>query len=431
MKQQGDIRCIYDDFSNSVIGNTALKNRDNKCISLLRSPELKEEYDFDTVVDRYGTNSLKYDFAEERGYPKDVLPLWVADMDFITAKPIVDALCRTAQHGIFGYSNPKDDYYQAALSWFEKNFDWHPKKEWIVKTPGIVFALSMAVKAYTAPHDSVIIQTPVYYPFYSVIENNDRKVVKNELQYINGHYEIDFDDFEKKIKENNVKLFILCSPHNPTGRVWTTEELRKLGEICLRYNVIVISDEIHCDFSYPGHKHNIFTKACPEMEERAVICTSPSKTFNIAGLQISNIWIKNRELRHKLKKETVSCGYTEFNIFGITAATAAYESGEKWHRESWDYIRENLNFLRTFINNRLPEIKLIEPEGTYFAWLDCSGLGLDKKELNELIINKAGLWLDAGHIFGTGSEMFQRIVLACPRVTLRTALERLESAIKE
>ena len=429
MNKQGDIRCIYRDFSERISGNNALRGYKYNSASVYQIPKA-EKYDFDTVVDRYGTNSLKYDFAEERGYPKDILPLWVADMDFVTAEPIVDSLRKTAEHGIFGYSNPKDDYYEAAASWFEKYFAWRPEKEWLVKTPGIVFALSMAVRAYTNVGDGVIIQTPVYYPFYSVIENNDRKVVKNELKFENRHYEIDFEDFENKIKENQVKLFIFCSPHNPTGRVWTEKELKRIADICLKYDVIVISDEIHCDFSYPGHQHHILTKACPELENQAVICTSPSKTFNIAGLQISNIWIKNRKLRHQMNREIVSCGYTEFNIFGIKAAKAAYEEGEEWHQKSWEYIRRNLDFVRNFLNKYLPEIKLIEPEGTYFAWLDCTKLGLSKEELNDLIINKAGLWLDAGHIFGQGAEMFQRIVLACPRQTLQKALIQLEHAVK-
>lgn len=429
MKNKGDIRCIYNDFSDRVIGNNALKRSDGKCIPF-KPAESSEEYDFDAIVDRSGTNSLKYDFAQERGYPEDILPLWVADMDFMTAKPVVDALRKTAEHGIFGYSNPKDDYYNAAALWFAGNFGWLPEKEWLVKTPGVVFALSMAVRAYTAPGDGVIIQTPVYYPFYSVIENNGRKVIKNELQYNGRHYEIDFEDFENKIKENNVKMFILCSPHNPTGRVWTKDELHRLGEICLRYGVIVISDEIHCDFTYPRYEHTIFSKACPEMEDRSVICTSPSKTFNIAGLQISNIWVSNPELRQKIQSEIDSCGYTELNIFGITAAKTAYEKGENWHIESWEYIRKNLDYVRSFIKREIPEIKLVEPEGTYFAWLDCTGLGLNREDLNDLIINKAGLWLDAGHIFGESAEMFQRIVLACPRKTLELALRKLEKAIK-
>lgn len=386
-------------------------------------------YDFDKVIDRYGTNSLKYDFAVERGYPADVLPLWVADMDFPTAKPVLDALHNAVSHGIFGYSEVKDDYFRAVSSWFKKHFDWETKSEWLVKTPGVVFALAMAIRALTEPGDGVLIQTPVYYPFYSVIRDNDRRLVENELLYENGHYEIDFADFEAKIKNNNVKLFILCSPHNPVGRVWTRAELQKIGEICKRYGVFVASDEIHCDFAFPEHPHTVFCTACPELEEKTIVCTAPSKTFNLAGLQVSNIWIANADIRRKFLKEMDSSGYSQLNSLGLVAAQVAYESGEEWLFQCKCYLKDNLDFLRAFLSDKLSEIKLVEPDGTYFAWLNCSGLRLSCKELNELIVNKAGLWLDAGHIFGKQSAYFQRIVLACPRKTLETALCRLEAAL--
>ena len=388
------------------------------------------KYDFDTVIDRYNTSCLKYDFAERRGYPKDILPLWVADMDFKTAPQILDALHKAVEHGIFGYTNPREDYKEAVVKWFSKRFEWNPENEWLVNTPGVVFALSTAVRSFTKEGEGILIQPPVYYPFYSVVRNNNRKLVENELMYKNGRYEIDFDDFESKIKNENVKMFILCSPHNPVGRVWTAEELRRIGEICVRYDLVVVSDEIHCDFVYSENKHNVFTKACPELQNRAIICTAPSKSFNIAGLQISNIWIADRALRHRFKKEIVSCGYTEVNSLGLAAAKAAFENGEEWLSECWSYIGENLFFLRDYLQKNIPQIKLVEPEGTYFAWLDFSQLGLERKQLNELIINKAGLWLDAGHIFGQSSEQFQRIVLACPRKTLELALEKLDKAIK-
>ena len=389
------------------------------------------QYDFDTIVERRGTSCLKYDQAERRGYPSDILPLWIADMDFPTAPPILEKLAETVKRGIFGYSQSLDDYCRITVKWFERNFEWTPNKEWLVKTPGVVFALATAVKAFTEKGDAVLIQPPVYYPFYEVITNNERKLVENRLKNINGHYEIDFDDFEKKIAENNVKLFILCSPHNPVGRVWKVDELRRLGEICEKYNVLIVSDEIHCDFVFPEYKHTIFCKACPQFADRTIICTSASKTFNLAGLQLSNIWIPNRRLRYKFKSEVVSSGYTEFSIMGIEATKAAYSEGADWHEKSWEYIRENFDFLRNFLEKRLPQIKLVEPEGTYFAWLDCSGLGLDVKELNEMIIKKAGLWLDSGNIFGKESEQFQRIVMASPRKLIEKALLQLESAVYE
>lgn len=394
-----------------------------------KQEEKTEVYDFNKLTDRKNTNSLKYDFAQEKGYPADVLPLWVADMDFPTAQPILDALHKAVHHGIFGYTEVKADYYRAVANWFEKQFHWQTSPDWLVKTPGVVFALAIAIRAFTEVGDSVLIQPPVYYPFFSVIRHNDRKVVENELRYCDGKYEIDFDDFEAKIRENNVKMFILCSPQNPVGRVWTRQELKRLGDICQRYHVIVVSDEIHCDFAFDTFPHTVFLQACPELAERSVVCTAPSKTFNLAGLQVSNIWIAGAELRRKFQKEMQCCGYSQLNTLGLVAAQAAYESGAEWHLQCKAYLRENLDFLRRFLQENLPEVKLIEPQGTYFAWLDCSGLGLDPSQLNDLIVNKAKLWLDAGHIFGKNSGQFQRIVLACPRQTLEQALQQLKAAI--
>lgn len=386
-------------------------------------------YDFDKITERRDTNSLKYDFAAERGHSPDELPLWVADMDFPTAKPIIDAMHRAVEHGIFGYSESSESYYIAVSNWFKRHFGWQTRPEWLVKTPGVVFALATAVKAYTSAGDSVLIQPPVYYPFYDVISDNKRVIVENELLYRNGHYEIDFEDFEEKIKRNRVKLFILCSPHNPVCRVWTAAELRRLGEICEKYGVIVVSDEIHCDFTAAEHPHTVFANAYPELAERCVICTSPSKSFNLAGLQVANIWIADKEMRGKFLREIDRVGYSQLNCMGLIAAQAAYEHGEEWLNQCREYLRGNMAFVREFLYERLPEIKLVEPEGTYFAWLDCSGLGLDYRELDILITSKAKLWLDAGHIFGMNSAHFQRIVTACPRKILEQALIRLEDAI--
>lgn len=386
-------------------------------------------YDFDRVVDRRNTNSLKYDFAVERGYPGDVLPLWVADMDFPAPAPVLEALQKAVSHGIFGYSEVKGDYYEAVSAWFFKHFDYTYQEEWLIKTPGVVYALATAVRSLTEPGDSILITPPVYYPVYSVIEDNNRRLVKSELVYQDGRYEIDFDDMELKICQNNVKLFILCSPHNPVGRVWTVEELQRIGKICAENQVIVVSDEIHCDFAF-SHPHTIFLQACPELEDSAIVCTAPSKSFNLAGLQVSNIWIPSQELRRRFINEMDRTGYSQLNTLGLVGAQAAYEQGEEWLTECKEYIRENLNFLRSFLEEKLPEIRLVEPEGTYFAWLDCSGLGLDREALNELVIQKARLWLDAGHIFGKKSEQFQRVVLACQRNTLKQALEQLERAVR-
>lgn len=388
-----------------------------------------KHYDFDTVVNRKNTNSLKYDFAVERGRPADVLPLWVADMDFPAPEPVLKALQRAVEHGIFGYSDAKEDYTQSLANWFRTNFGWETKPEWLLKTPGVVFALAMAVRALTNTGDAVLLQPPVYYPFYAVVRDNNRRIVESPLVYSNGRYSIDFADFEQKIIDNQVKLFLLCSPHNPVGRVWTLQELRSIAEICKKHNVYVVSDEIHCDFSLPGHPHHVFLSACPDMAERSIVCTAPSKTFNLAGLQASNIWIPGTDIRRRFQIEIDRSGYSQLNSMGLIACQAAYAGGGEWLDQCRTYLRGNLDYMRSFLAERLPQLKLVEPEGTYFAWVDFSALGLSKDELNDLVINKARLWLDAGHIFGEDSAQFQRFVLACSRKTLEQALGQLEQAV--
>lgn len=388
-----------------------------------------KEYNFDVVVDRRGTNCLKYDFAVERGYTPDVLPLWVADMDFPAPQPVLEALKKAVEHGIFGYSDVKAPYYEAAAAWFEQRFDWQTQPQWLVKTPGVVFALAMAVRALTKQGDGVLIQPPVYYPFYGVVRDNDRKVVENELHYENGRYSIDLADFEEKIIRENVKLFILCSPHNPIGRVWTRQELIELGRICKKHGVYVVSDEIHCDFAFEENPHTIFLAANPDLAKQAIICTAPSKSFNLAGLQVSNIWIPDEGIRAKFCKEIDRSGYSQLNSLGLAACQAAYEQGGEWLEQCRSYLRGNLDFLRSFLKERIPQIKLVEPEGTYFAWLDCSELGLSRQELNRVVKERAKLWLDAGHIFGGDSGQFQRVALACSRKLLEQALCQLELAV--
>lgn len=390
-----------------------------------------DRYDFDTVIDRRGTSCLKHDFKAERGYPEDVLPLWVADMDLPTAPEITEAIHSAADHGIFGYTVPKADYWEAVLSWYDGHFGYRPDRHSAVITPGVVFAISAAIRAFTDEGDAVIVQPPVYYPFFSAVTENNRRLVKNELVYRDGRYTIDFEDFENKIKENNVRLFVLCSPHNPVGRVWTEQELKTVGEICGRHGVLVISDEIHSDFVRSGHRHTVFTNACPQLRDRAIVCTAPSKSFNLAGLQISHIFIEDRELRRRFRAVLSAEGYSEANALGLAASRAAYEKGISWLLECRSYIEGNLQYLKAFLAERLPQLRLVEPEGTYFAWIDFSALGLDRAALNRLIIHKAHLWLDAGHIFGKRSEQFQRIVLASPRTIIVQALTQLERAIKE
>ena len=417
--------------------------------------EKMAKYNFDKIINRKGTNCLKYDYAVERGKPADVLPLWVADMDFQVSEEITKSLHAAVEHGIYGYTQPKDAYYNALIHWMEKNHKWTTKREWIVKTPGVVFALGAAVKAFTEPGDAILIQNPVYYPFTNIIRDNDRRVVDNTLVYhpatertvvsaatddayeqqinnvgtVSPAYQIDFEDFERKIEQEHVKLFILCNPHNPVGRVWTKEELQKLGEICLRHHVIVVSDEIHNDFVYPGYEHTVFANVDPRFAEFTVTCTAPSKTFNLAGLQISNIFIPNERLRKAFQKEVDRTGYDEPNAMGVVACEAAYRAGEDWLDQLRAYLLENLNFLRNYLQEKIPQIHLVEPEGTYLVWLDCSELGITGKELDQFIVEKAGLWLDGGSMFGPSGAAFQRVNIACPRATLELALDKLKAAV--
>ena len=412
-------------------------------------------YNFDKITNRKGTNCLKYDFAVERGKPADGLPLWVADMDFPVSEEISKSLHAAVEHGIYGYTQPKDAYYNAVMNWMERKHNWKTKREWIVKTPGVVFALGAAVKAFTDPGDAILIQNPVYYPFTNIIRDNNRKVVDNTLVYhpvtertvvpvttddaseqqinnvgtVSPAYQIDFEDFERKIEQEHVKLFILCNPHNPVGRVWTVEELQKLGEICLRHHVIVVSDEIHNDFVYPGYEHTVFANVDPRFAEFTLTCTAPSKTFNLAGLQISNIFIPNENLRKAFKTEIDRTGYDEPNALGVVACEAAYRAGEDWLEQLRAYLLKNLNFLRDFLQEKIPQIHLVEPEGTYLVWLDCSELGITGKELDQFIVDKAGLWLDGGSMFGPSGAAFQRVNIACPQATLELALNKLKAAV--
>lgn len=381
--------------------------------------------DFDTEIDRKGTRSLKYDFAVRRGKPKDVLPLWVADMDFQTSSYITDALEDMVKHGVFGYSESEEHYFGAVQNWMERHYNWHVKESWMTKTPGIVFALAMAVKAYTQENDAVLIQPPVYYPFKEVVEDNHRRLVNNTLVLGgDGTYTIDYEDFEKKIIEENVKLFILCNPHNPVGRVWTKEELERLGDICLKHGVFVVSDEIHADFVFE-RKHTVFSEVKEAYRDISMICTSPSKTFNIAGLQISNIFIFNPEKATAFRRQVAAAGYSQVGLPGLVACEAAYRHGDEWLEGVLAYIKANAEFTRAYLQEHLPRVKMTKLEGTYLVWLDFRNYGLTDKELDEKILNQAGLWLDSGAVFGKCGEGFQRINIACPRKTLQQALDRL------
>ncbi len=390
----------------------------------------EKNINFDEVIDRKNTDCLKYDFAARRGRPADVLPLWVADMDFRTSSRILDAIAERTAHGIFGYTETGEQYFEAVAGWLMRHHQMEVRPEWLVKTPGVVFAIAMAVKAFTEEGDAVLIQQPVYYPFSEAIADNQRVVVSNDLVLSeDGRYRIDFDDFEEKLRKYHVKLFLLCSPHNPVGRVWTREELTRLGRICLKHGVIVVSDEIHEDFVYDGYRHQPFAGLDRELEDITITCTSPGKTFNLAGLQVSNIFIANRELRDRFRRQIAAAGYSQLGTLGLTACEAAYRYGEEWYQALKSYLKGNLDFLRDYLRERLPMIRMIEPEGTYLVWLDFRGLRLDLRKLQELIVHRAGLWLDDGAMFGGTGEGFQRINIATSRSVLQQALERLEHAL--
>lgn len=390
----------------------------------------EKNLNFDEIIDRRNTDCLKFDFAVRRGKPCDVLPLWVADMDFKTSSLILDEINKRTEHGIFGYTESRDEYFEALSSWFLKHHDMEVKREWLVKTPGVVFALAMAVKAYTRCGDAVLIQQPVYYPFSEVIKDNRRRIVSNDLNLgEDNKYHIDFEDFEKKIRENEVKLFLFCSPHNPTGRVWTKEELQEMGRILLKYKVIVVSDEIHEDFTFKGYKHTPLINACPFLEDLLITATSPAKTFNLAGLQISNIFIPNQNLRHAFRKQVAAAGYSQLNTFGIVACEAAYKYGETWYEALKEYLEKNLSFVRDFLKYEVPEVRLVDPEGTYLLWLNFKHLHLSQKDLEDRIVNKAKLWLDSGDIFGPTGRGFERLNIATQRSVLGEALNRLKNAV--
>ena len=388
-------------------------------------------YNFDEIIERKDTDSLKYDFAARRGKPEGLLSLWVADMDFRAPQCVIDALTEKSAHGIFGYSESREDYVEVLQSWFSRRFNWQIQPEWLVKTPGVVFAICAAIRALTQKGDAVLIQQPVYYPFTESITVNHRTLVVNELNFDGSGYTVDYEDFEQIIVHHNVKLFILCNPHNPVGRVWTRKELVRMGDICVKHGVTVISDEIHADFVYPGHKHTIFASLKPEFEDITITCTAPTKTFNLAGLQISNIFVSNRTIRSRIRQEINRCGYSQLNVMGLVACKAAYTKGEDWLEALKDYLAENLKLLRSFLEANIPQIKLIEPQGTYLVWLDCTSLGLSDKALDEFIIHRAKLWLDAGTMFGQGGSGFQRINIACPRSLLQQALEQLARGLQD
>jgi cystathionine beta-lyase len=399
-------------------------------------------FDFDEVIDREKTHAVKWDYHNHGGFEAwdktyrhhgedRVLPMWVADMDFRVAPAITDALHRLVDHGIFGYSSKTQDYTDAVCTWFRTRQGWNVDEDWLATAPGVVPTLNVIVRAFTEPGDRVIVQRPVYYPFFRVTHNNGCEVVSNSLILDENGYTIDFDDLEAKARDPKAKLLILCSPHNPIGRVWSAEELRRVSEICARNGVIVVADEIHGDLMMPGQRFTPFATLGEEAAMNTIVCTAPSKTFNLAGLHTSNIFIPNPDLRDRYKATFAAHALPGMSPFGIVATIAAYRGGAGWLDAVMAYVAANADHLIADFAEHLPQLRPFRPEGTYLMWFDCRSLGLNADALEDLMLNKAKIYLDEGKIFGVEGEGFERINLACPRRTLDEALARMHKAIQE
>lgn len=391
---------------------------------------MERNLDFDLLIDRKNTNSVRYDFKKKYGKSENLLPFWIADMDFRVSSYIQDAMSEQIQHGIFGYCETTEEYFDIVKRWFLKHHAWEVKREWLVKAPCIVYAIAVALLAFTEPGDAILVQEPVYNPFFELIQNNGRRVVNNPLkQGTDGRYYMDIEDFQKKVKQERVKLFLLCNPHNPVGRVWSREELEKIGDICYREHVLVLSDEIHADFVFQG-KHQVFADLKEEYREITITCTSPGKTFNIAGLHISNVFIANPVLKQRFEEKIAATGMDMPNAVGVVACKAAYKDGEEWYQHMISYIKGNIAFVYDYLKNKIPKVHMQKPEGTYLVWLDFRDLHLTENVLQQVIEDKAGLWLDCGQMFGSAGKGFQRMNIACPRSVLKQALEQLQSAVE-
>lgn len=389
------------------------------------------KYDFTAVVDRSNMGSAKWE--QMRGWNPDVspgvVPFSVADMELKNPPEIIEGLKKYLDTAILGYTVPTDAYLNAVCTWMQKRHNWLISEEWIIGTPGVVRALFLAVKAFTDEEDGIIIQTPVYYPFYAAAERNKRTLVKNPLFFNGSTYLIDYDDLEQKASNPRNKVLLFCSPHNPVGRVWTPEELARVGEICLRHQVLIISDEVHFDLIMPGHKHTVFASLSEELADNMIVCTAPSKTFNLAGLQTSNIIIPNQKIRSRYVEEMELSGPTRLNIIGYKACEIAYTECDEWLEQLIKLIYHNHLELKKFMTANLSSIKVFDLEGTYLQWMDFRGLGLEKDELERFMHFEAQVFCDEGYIFGEEGAGFERLNLACPTKSLMDALERLAIAI--
>jgi cystathionine beta-lyase len=382
------------------------------------------KYDFDRVIDRRNSDSNKW-----RTYGEDILPMWVADMDFQAPPQVIAAIQQRAQHGIFGYLIRPASYYTAIIDWMRARHGWNIQREWLAHSPGVVTALDLAVHAFTQPGDKIIVQPPVYFPFFTIVRNNGRQLAFNQLCPENGYYRMDLSDLERKI-DSRTKAIMLCSPHNPVGRVWTKEELTAFGELCLRKNILIFSDEIHSDLILPGHKHIPLAAIAPEIANITITLIAPSKTFNVPGLYTAAAIIPNNRLHTQFNHLLENFALNASNTFGMVAWEAAYRHGEDWLEELLDYLQGNIDYAIRFFQQRIPKIKATCPEGTYLLWLDCRELGLDHDNLRDLFLKQAQVALNEGHTFGPGGEGFMRMNIGCPRAILQEGLERIERAAK-
>ncbi|RNB89976.1 pyridoxal phosphate-dependent aminotransferase [Brevibacillus fluminis] len=386
------------------------------------------KYDFDQVIDRANTACEKWDDLQNRFGVNDVIPMWVADMDFKSPPSVIQALTQRVEHGIYGYACRPDSYIDALVQWVKRRHQWSIEGEWMAHTPGILPAISVIINSFTQPGDKIMIQTPVYHPFARIITSLGRQVVNNSLKFENGRYTMDFADLEAKL-DGGVKILVLCNPHNPVGRVWSREELTMLGQICIKNKILVISDEIHCDLVYKGYKHTPFAAVSEAFAEQSFTCIAPSKTFNLAGLQTSCIIIPNEALRERFNQSINSLAIGSPNALGITATEIAYRSGDEWLEQAIDYIQGNLAFLVRYFQENIPQIKVIQPESTYLVWLDCRELGLAADELATFMLTKARVAMNEGHIFGTDGEGFMRMNIGCPRSLLEKSVHQIKEAV--
>lgn len=385
-------------------------------------------YNFDEIIERDGTNCLKYDGKSRYFGTPDVLPLWVADMDFRTPNFIINAIKKRLEHEILGYTLKTDGFFNSLANWTNRRFQWPIQKDWISFTPGVVSALNFSVLSLTEPGDKVIIQTPVYFPFFTAITDHNRQIAVNQLLVDDGNYTMDYEGLEALI-DNKTKLLILCNPHNPVGRVWQPNELERLAEICLKKNIIIVSDEIHSDLILPGYKHTPLASLSKEIADITITLMAPSKTFNMAGLASSAAIISNPELKKRFDKLPNSMHIGSGNLFGLAAFEAAYTHGDIWLGELLNYLNNNVRFIESFLKNNIPAIDLIKPEGTYLAWLNCQKLNMSDKELHQFFIHKAKVGLNSGTDFGPGGEGFMRINFGCPRSLLEEGLTKIKKAL--